>query len=155
MKRVIRAESDTRGRIKSLENRLKEFKNMLENPDLDDEDRVYIGQEISRLEEELNFAWQDDEAEYNYAVQQQEFNPDGSLKFYGSTDIKATEGGYSPAKEVADLIDAIKDQGYSDSDILEYFIAGTRSDAAVEILLDMIDRNSMDIDTSDFGYMED
>ena len=38
--------------------------------------------ELEELKEQLNFAWQDDEAEYNYAYEQQEFNPDGSLKGY-------------------------------------------------------------------------
>ena len=52
--------------------------------------------ELNELRDELNFAWQYDEAEYNYALEQQEFNPDGSLKGYdddidASTDVKATE----------------------------------------------------------------
>lgn len=35
--------------------------------------------DIHELEEQINFAWQDDEAEYNYALDRQEFNLDGSL----------------------------------------------------------------------------
>ena len=46
------------------------------------EDTVDEQIELAKLKDELNFAWQDDEAEYLYAVEQQEFNPDGSLALY-------------------------------------------------------------------------
>ncbi len=46
------------------------------------EDTVDEQIELAELRDELNFAWQDDEAEYLYAVDRQEFNPDGSLVLY-------------------------------------------------------------------------
>ena len=72
----------TRDRIYGLQARIDDLRSQLADPDLADDERVDIGLELAALEDELNFAWQDDEAEYNYALRQQEFNPDGSLKGY-------------------------------------------------------------------------
>lgn len=85
MKRWIHSGKSTRDRITYLENRISELESFLEDSkmsgaDMDDLADTYA--EIDRLKDELNFAWQDDEAEYDYAVEQQEFNPDGSLKYY-------------------------------------------------------------------------
>lgn len=134
--------SDTRDRISyleeridSLENRIASLKEMLRdsslprwNDESDDSIRDRIAdyqQEIEELSEQLNFAWQDDEAEYNYAVEQQEFNPDGSLKLYGCDDITASYNAvdcelakYSPEQiayvrrcldEVADYVDTYRE----------------------------------------------
>lgn len=75
----------TRERISDLEDQIKKLQqeyNQIKKTCKDFE--VYIDYELklSELKEQLNFAWQDDEAEYNYALEQQEFNPDGSLKGY-------------------------------------------------------------------------
>lgn len=56
----------------------------------------------------------------------------------------------STAQSVAELIDEIRSEGYTDSDILEYFIGGITSEDALIILLDMVDRNAMDIDISKY-----
>jgi len=90
--RMVAAASD---RIAEIENRIKDLEDFIRDAryqDVDPEELIDAQVELAALKEQLNFAWQDDEAEYNYAVQQQEFNPDGSLKFYGSTDIKAATG---------------------------------------------------------------
>lgn len=81
MKRMIKA-SSTRSTISSLQRRIDDLEIRLSEPDLDEEERIDIGMEIADLREQLNFAWQDDEAEYMYALERQEFNPDGSLKGY-------------------------------------------------------------------------
>ena len=81
MKRVIRATS-TRSRISGLEKKIESIRDRLADPDLDEDERIDLGIELAEAEEQLNFAWQDDEAEWNYARDQQEFNPDGSLKWY-------------------------------------------------------------------------
>lgn len=85
MKRLIRATSQ---KISQLEDRIAEIKDNIQTAQIDGLDEDYIVdlyQELNELEDELNFAWQDDEAEWNYAREQQEFNPDGSLKLYAST----------------------------------------------------------------------
>lgn len=75
----------TRERISDLEEKIKKLQqeyNHIKKTCTDFE--VYIDYELklSELKEQLNFAWQDDEKEWLYAVEQQEFNPDGSLKGY-------------------------------------------------------------------------
>lgn len=85
MKRLIRATSQ---KISQLEDRIAEIKDNIQTAQIDGLNEDYIVdlyQELNELEDELNFAWQDDEAEWNYAREQQEFNPDGSLKLYAST----------------------------------------------------------------------
>ena len=102
MKRLVNASnarfikaSSTRDRIASLEERIADIEERLHsdryrNP----EDRIDDHIELEELKEQLNFAWQDDGAEYNYALEQQEFNPDGSLKgyddIYESTNVKSS-----------------------------------------------------------------
>lgn len=72
-----------RDRIAYLEEKIEILEEELyRNRYLDPEERIDDQLELEELKEQLNFAWQDDEAEYNYALQQQEFNPDGSLKGY-------------------------------------------------------------------------
>ena len=78
----VTAASHARDKIGGLENRIADLRARLAEPDLAEDERIDLGQELAELEEQLNFAWQDDEAEYDYAIQQQEFNPDGSLKGY-------------------------------------------------------------------------
>ena len=92
MKRYIHSATSTQQKISKLEERIADLKQYIEECKADGcdlEDIIDEQQELMELEDELNFAWQDDEAEYNYALEQQEFNPDGSLKFYGSTKIEA------------------------------------------------------------------
>mgnify|MGYP000933926412 CR=1 FL=1 len=92
-KRSIKA-SSTRDRITSLEERIADIEERLHNDRYEDpEDRIDDHVELEELKEQLNFAWQDDEAEYNYALEQQEFNPDGSLKGYD--DIYESTNRYS------------------------------------------------------------
>lgn len=77
--------TSTRDRISDLEERIAEVEakiKRLRQMGADDEEIIDAQLYLEELEDELNFAWQDDEAEYNYAVEQQEFNPDGSLKWY-------------------------------------------------------------------------
>lgn len=81
MKRMIRS-SSTHDRISYLEQQISNVRDRLSDFDLSDDEREDLGMELASLEDELNFAWQDDEAEYNYALQQQEFYPDGRLKGY-------------------------------------------------------------------------
>ncbi len=72
-----------RDRIEYLQTKIDILEEELyRNRYLDPEERIDDQLELEELKEQLNFAWQDDEAEYNYALQQQEFNPDGSLKGY-------------------------------------------------------------------------
>lgn len=75
--------SSTRSKITALEDRIASIREALDNPEIDEDESIELQQELSELEDQLNFAWQDDEAEWDYARQQQEFNPDGSLKGYG------------------------------------------------------------------------
>lgn len=86
MKRLIRATSQNK--ILQLADRIAEIKDNIQTAQIEGLDEDYIAdlyQELNELEDELNFAWQDDESEWNYAREQQEFNPDGSLKLYAST----------------------------------------------------------------------
>lgn len=80
--KTIQASTDTRDRIADLQNYIHQLQKELADPKLDDERRIDLQMDLYEAEENLNFAWQDDEAEYNYALEQQEFNPDGSLKGY-------------------------------------------------------------------------
>lgn len=81
VKKPVLADTSTRDRISDLEERIEVLEGLIE--DCHDENLlVDLHLELAELKEQLNFAWQDDEAEYNYAVEQQEFNPDGSLKYY-------------------------------------------------------------------------
>lgn len=88
MKRVIRCSKDNSDYIDYLQTKIRILEHDLERDEYrDDQERLDDYEALEELRQELNFAWQDDEAEYNYAVQQQEFNPDGSLKFYGSEEV--------------------------------------------------------------------
>lgn len=82
----ISASSDTRSRISNIEQRIAQIQNRLQDEDLDEFDRVSLNESLMELQQELNFAWQDDEQEYNEAFENQEFNSDGSLKGYGELD---------------------------------------------------------------------
>jgi len=70
--------SNLQDRIEELENRL----NVMKMQGCDADDMVDIHLELQECRDNLNFAWQDDEADYNYALERQEFNPDGSLALY-------------------------------------------------------------------------
>ena len=99
----IRSSSNTRDRISYLQEKIEILKEYLARNEYEDpEERIDDQIELAELEEQLNFAWQDDEAEYNYALQQQEFNPDGSLKgyddIYDCTDVTAATTTISNAK---------------------------------------------------------
>ena len=91
-KKKVESSTSTRDRISDLEERIESLKNYIEDCRARGcyQDTVDEQIELEELKEQLNFAWQDDEAEWNYAREQQEFNPDGSLKFYGSTGVKAS-----------------------------------------------------------------
>lgn len=94
MKRWIHA-SSTSDKISYLQERIDVLEEKLRGDNyIDPEERIDDQIELEELKEQLNFAWQDDEAEYNYALQQQEFNPDGSLKgyddIYDSTKVTAS-----------------------------------------------------------------
>ncbi len=78
--------SSTRDRISGLQDKIEYLETMInERRDqyVDPEELIDDQLELEELKDELRFAWAEDEAEYNYALQQQEFNPDGSLKGYG------------------------------------------------------------------------
>ena len=82
-KKKVNASTDTRDRIAYLQDKINILEEYLARDEYSDpEERIDDQIELEELKEQLNFAWQDDEAEYNYALQQQEFNPDGSLKGY-------------------------------------------------------------------------
>lgn len=78
--------SDTSDRISYLQDKINILEDRIDkakyDPDYDPDELIDDQLELEELKEQLNFAWQDDEAEYNYAYQQQEFNPDGSLVGY-------------------------------------------------------------------------
>ena len=74
---------NTRNRISSIEDRISEIENALADPYIDDDLRWSLNEDLEILQQDLKEAWADDEAEWRYAVDQQEFNPDGSLKYYG------------------------------------------------------------------------
>ena len=96
MKRYVHSATSTQQKISKLEERIADLKQYIEDcraDGCDPEDIIDEQQELMELEDALNFAYQDDEAEYNYALEQQEFNPDGSLKFYGSTKVKPSNEG--------------------------------------------------------------
>lgn len=89
MKRYIRS-TDTRSYIDELETKIEIIKQRLADPDEPDDERIDDYEELQYLEDELRNAWAEDEAEWDYARQSQEFNPDGSLKLYGATDIECS-----------------------------------------------------------------
>ena len=82
----INASESTRDRISYLQEKIEILEDRIARAkadyDSDPEEIIDDQLELEELKEQLNFAWQDDEAEYNYALQQQEFNPDGSLRGY-------------------------------------------------------------------------
>ena len=82
--KTIQASADTRNRIADLQNYIDRLEAELADPELDfDESRKFeLQMDLAEAKDNLNYAWQDDEAEYNYALERQEFNPDGSLKGY-------------------------------------------------------------------------
>ena len=82
MKRLIRS-SSTQERISYLEDKIAILEDFIDNGKYGDEEELIDAQmQLNEQKEQLNFAYQDDEAEWNYAREQQEFNPDGSLKYY-------------------------------------------------------------------------
>lgn len=80
--RARESQDFARNKIASIEDRIALLEDRLSDDDLDEDERIDLQLELNELQDELNFAWQDDEAEYNYARETQEFNPDGSLKWY-------------------------------------------------------------------------
>lgn len=70
--------ADTAQRIDRWEERVEELEKRLEMYP----DDIDAAIDLLEAKEQLNFAWQDDEAEYNYALEMQEFNADGSLRYY-------------------------------------------------------------------------
>lgn len=80
--KIVQASSDTRNRISDLQNYIDKIEAELADPNLDEDRRIDLQMDLAEAKDNLNYAWQDDEAEYNYALEQQEFNPDGSLKGY-------------------------------------------------------------------------
>lgn len=77
--------SSTRDRISNLEQSISEMEYKIakmQAAGVDPDEIIDYQLTLDELKDELNFAWQDDEAEYNYALEQQEFNPDGSLRGY-------------------------------------------------------------------------
>lgn len=119
VKKPVLASTSTRDRISDLEERIDELEGLIE--DCHDENLlVDLYLELAELKDQLNFAWQDDEAEYNYAVEQQEFNPDGSLKYYddfveGSTDL--TEYASTGEGYVENIKSALLDEDISVLDV--------------------------------------
>lgn len=156
MKKVIRASysnTSTRDRISNLEERAEWLKNdisslreMLADPsipryngesDEDIEDRIMDRQQdLAEVEEQLNFAWQDDEAEWDYAREQQEFNPDGSLALYSSTKAVKAATDRSDARYAVDYCNALLEAGCDEHEIFQYFFDYLPSSKVVEVLKD-------------------
>lgn len=82
MKITVRCSSDTRQRIRMLEKELQDIEYRMDTDMLSPDERVDLDIRRQELEDEINFAWQDDEAEWDYARRAQKFNSDGSLKYY-------------------------------------------------------------------------
>lgn len=129
MKRMIRATS-TRERISGLEKKIDKLRDRLADPDLDEDERIDLGLELAEAEEQLNFAWQDDEEEYNYAVQQQEFNPDGSLKGYDD-EVEAATGVNDYGMQMSQCSFDFINDGLYDNHELEDMIVQAFLDAGV------------------------
>ena len=69
--------------IELLQTKISILEAEIERGDYTDEDELFDAKEqLEELRQELNFAYQDDEASWQYAKDQQEFNPDGSLRSY-------------------------------------------------------------------------
>lgn len=156
MKKIIRAShnsTSTRDRISNLEERAEWLKNdisslreMLADPsipryngesDEDIEDRIMDRQQdLAEVEEQLNFAWQDDEAEWDYAREQQEFNPDGSLALYSSTKAVKADSNVSGARRVVDYCNALLQAGCDEHEIFLYLIDKIPSDQILSVLRD-------------------
>lgn len=129
MKRMIRATS-TRERISGLEKKIDELRDRLADPDLDEDERIDLGLELAEAEEQLNFAWQDDEAEYDYALRQQEFNPDGSLKGYDD-EVEAATGADDYGMQTSQCSFDFINDGLYDNRELEDMIVQAFLDAGV------------------------
>jgi hypothetical protein len=80
----------TRNRISSIEDRISKIEDALADPYIDDDLRWSLNEDLAILQQDLREAWADDEQEWRYAVDQQEFNPDGSLKGYGDEVYSST-----------------------------------------------------------------
>lgn len=130
MKRWIHAATNTRDRISYLEEKIEILEEQLRRNDyLDPEELIDDQIELEELKEQLNFAWQDDEAEYNYALQQQEFNPDGSLKgyddIYESTQVKASSK-YAVGRDNIKSSTSIKASRFIDNDKIQVGLVWNR-----------------------------
>ena len=86
-------EASTRDRIRDIEDRIDEIDAVLADPYVDPDLAEDLNMERAELEDDLRFAWADDEAEWDYARQRQEFNPDGSLVGYGDEVFSNSEVG--------------------------------------------------------------
>lgn len=112
--------SSTRDRISDLEKRIAELEEGLKYARATGADYDVIIDyqlELDELRDELNFAWQDDEAEYNYALEQQEFNPDGSLKGYDDYDITSSTDVSSISPELTRYLENLAYEDAQDDEL--------------------------------------
>jgi len=120
--KTIQASTDTRNRISDLQAYIDRLEAELADPELDlDESRKFeLQMDLAEAKDNLNYAWQDDEAEYNYALERQEFNPDGSLKGYDDDSEYVESDAYTYALRI--VHDGVED--------IDYFVADTPQQAA-------------------------
>ena len=130
-KQAIKADTETsRQRISRLEDAIASIKWRLQTDYLTDDERTDLQMDLAELEEQLNFAWQDDEADYNYALERQEFNPDGSLKYYDEPSDYEDEDAYTYTVRIWSEVDPGGDTvGPVANEIIDDFVAASPKDA--------------------------
>lgn len=119
-RKIIKYPVNAGTNISFLENKVKRLKEDLAA--CDNEDRcIDIQESLLDAENELRYAWADDESDYNYALSQQEFNPDGSLKYYGDTsDNQFWSNDVSSVDDVRSEVQKAIDAGTTYDDIDDY-----------------------------------
>ena len=115
MKRCIKSNS-VQDRITELQDKIYYIEQEIANHKYSSDDELYDLQEyLAELKDELRFAWKEDEDEWLYALNQQEFNPDGSLKLYGKTTVNTYQNKRNPNKYIEEHND-----GYGHRSLKQY-----------------------------------
>ena len=121
--------------IKGLQDRADYLRSLLADPELDEDTRIDLGIELAQCEDDLRFAWAEDERDYLDALERQEFEPDGSLAGYPldfATSIKAAKDSHVSTCSFDFINDGLYDNQELASKIEEAFVDAGVTPLAVD-----------------------